>query len=475
MATSVDFATPYAAVKSRRVVLTDRVAPATLVIRDGRIAALLEYEASRDRIILESQNEPGAVLDVGDLVVMAGLVDSHVHVNDPGRAHWEGFPTATLAAAAGGVTTIVDMPLNSLPPTTTADNLAVKVQAAQGQVHVDVAFWGGIIPGNQDDLVPLLKAGARGFKCFMCHSGVDEFPQVVRNDLETAYSRLQNTSSRILFHAEVDCCHAVQHSDKEPHLYQSFLESRPDEMEIQAIALVIELCRKYRVPSHIVHLSCAGTIPMITDAKNEGIPLTVETCPHYLTLAAEDVPAKATQFKCCPPIRNKANQDKLWAAVLDGTIDMVVSDHSPAPSELKCTETGDFMRAWGGIASLQLVLPLTWSHGRPLGLSLIDLTRLLSAKTARLAGLDHRKGRIAVGLDADLVIWDPDADVEVTKELLHFRHKMSPYLGQVLRGRIETTVLRGRAVYTWAQGHIAATPSGVLLLDNPLVLPAGAQ
>lgn len=358
------------------------------------------------------------------------------------------------------------MPLNSIPPTTTRENFCTKYQSASGNVIVDVAFWGGIVPGNQDELVPLLSDGVRGFKCFMCPSGVDEFPQVKEEHLEIAFQKLQNSSSTILFHAEVECCSAVSENIFEgpPNVYRGFLQSRPGVMEVEAIRLVIELCRRYRVPSHIVHLSCAEAIPLIAQAKKDGVPITVETCPHYLTLSAEEVPAKATQFKCCPPIRGKDNQDLLWQGLLDGVIDLVVSDHSPAPQDLKCVDTGDFMKAWGGISSLQLVLPLLWTFGQPKGLSLNDVSRFLSYNTSKLARLDHRKGSIAVGMDADFVVWNPDESITVTPDILHFRHKLSPYLGKNLKGRVVMTILRGETIFK-DEVFVLDKPRGVLLVD----------
>jgi len=284
---------------------------------------------------------------------------------------------------------------------------------------------------------------------------------VSQQDLEIAYIQLQNTAATILFHAEVDCCPTSTQSSATPIVYNTFLESRPGIMETEAIRMVIKLCQRYRVPSHIVHLSCADAIPLIKEAKKNGVPITVETCPHYLTLAAGDVPMKATQFKCCPPVREQCNQDQLWKGVLDGVIDMVVSDHSPAPQDLKCVDTGDFMKAWGGISSLQLALPLIWTHGSPKGLSLEDVTRLLSHNTAKLARLQHHKGSIAIGLDADFVVWNPDGDVLVTREMLQFRHKLSPYLGQILKGDVIRTILRGDVVYS--NGQLVSEPIGRLL------------
>uniref|UniRef100_A0A3B3VJJ8 allantoinase n=1 Tax=Poecilia latipinna TaxID=48699 RepID=A0A3B3VJJ8_9TELE len=429
------------AVRSNRVLLGNEVSPAVIIIKDGKIHQ-----------ILSSCNFTGDVLDVGDSVVMPGVVDCHVHVNEPGRTSWEGFWTATRAAAAGGVTTVVDMPLNSIPPTTTLRNFEEKLQEVTGKCFVDVAFWGGVVPGNQRELRPMIKAGVAGFKCFLIHSGVDEFPHVAEFDLHTAMKQLQGTGSVLLFHAELD---------SDPCQYDTFLRSRPDVMEVEAIRTVAELCLQYRVRCHIVHLSSAKALKLIQKARQAGAPLTVETTHHYLNLCAETIPARATQFKCCPPIRGSANQEQLWSALKTGQIDMVVSDHSPCTPDLKKLESGDFTQAWGGISSLQFGLPLFWTSASKRDFQLADVVRLLSRNTAHLSSLGSLKGSLAPGFDADLVIWDPETGFQV-KASIHHKNKMTPYLGSTLQGVVRATVLRGRLVYR--DGSFCPEPLGKHLL-----------
>ncbi|XP_074046836.1 allantoinase, mitochondrial-like isoform X2 [Macrotis lagotis] len=331
-------------IRSTRVVMDDAIIPAEIVIANGQIADILPF-GSR----VQSQEK---VLDVGDLVVMAGIVDSHVHINEPGRTAWEGFHSATRAAAAGGITTLVDMPLNCQPPTTTLTNFHTKLKAARRQCHVDVAFWGGLIPGNVTDLKPLMEAGVPGFKCFMIDSGVEEFPHVSTKDLHMAMKELQGTDCVLLFHAEEEMDLETS-INGEPSEYNTFLASRPDAMEVKAIQTICELCLQYKVRCHIVHLSSAQALPIIREARKKGAPLTVETTHHYLSLASKYVPPGGTQYKCCPPIRSKKNQDQLWMALEEGDIDLVISDHSPCTEDLKHLESGDFLQAWGGISSLQ--------------------------------------------------------------------------------------------------------------------------
>ncbi|XP_057696446.1 allantoinase, mitochondrial isoform X2 [Corythoichthys intestinalis] len=403
-----------AAVRSTRVFLGDQqVGPAVILIRDGKIHQLITGgDVPKDV----------EVLDAGDSVVMPGIVDCHVHVNEPGRTTWEGFWTATRAAAAGGVTTIVDMPLNSIPPTTTVANFQEKLREATGKCFVDTAFWGGVIPGNQLELQPLIQAGVAGFKCFLIHSGVDEFPHVNQGDLQTAMEQLRGTGSVLLFHAEKEV-QDTSENNGDPQQYNTFLQSRPDIMEVEAIRSVIELCTEYQVRCHIVHLSSAQSLPLIQEAKKGGAPLTVETTHHYLSLSAENVPAGATQFKCCPPIKTAHNQDQLWAALKAGYIDMVVSDHSPCTPDLKKLDSGDFTQAWGEISSLQFGLPLFWSLASRKDFQLGDAVRLLCQNTAQLCGLSQQKGSLTPGYDADLVIWDPERQFEIKEESIHHKNK----------------------------------------------------
>ncbi|XP_056132218.1 LOW QUALITY PROTEIN: allantoinase, mitochondrial [Lampris incognitus] len=441
------------AVRSKRVVVGNEVHPAVIIIKDGKIHNILS-----DDYTVDSEHE---VLDVGDSVVMPGIVDCHVHVNEPGRTMWEGFWTATQAAAAGGVTTIVDMPLNSIPSTTTLNNFYEKTREATQKCFVDTAFWGGVVPGNQLELRPMIQAGVAGFKCFLIHSGVDEFCHVTDTDLHAAMKQLQGTGSVLLFHAEKDV-HQISEETRDPCEYATFLQSRPDIMEVEAIRTVTELCLQYQVRCHIVHLSSAEPLKLIQEAQRAGAPLTVETTHHYLCLTAEDIPAGATQFKCCPPIRGHANQGQLWSALKAGQIDMVVSDHSPCTPDLKKLGSGDFTQAWGGISSLQLGLPLFWSSASQRGFLLPDVVRLLCQKTAHLCSLGDRKGSLVPGYDADLVIWDPEKEFKVTEASIHHKNKLTPYLGQTLHGVVWATIVRGRLVYR--QGCFSPEPLGKHLL-----------
>ncbi len=443
-------------VRSRRVVMPETVNPASVHIRNGIIAALGEWDAVPAQTPL---------VDAGDAVVMPGLVDAHVHVNEPGRTEWEGFTTATRAACAGGVTTLVDMPLNSIPPTTTLTGFQEKLAAARGQCWIGVAFWGGVIPGNTHELRPLLKAGVRGFKCFLIHSGVDEFPHVTESNLLEAMPELARLNSVLLVHAEVP--EPIEKATEElknsnPQDYQTFLKSRPRASENEAVELMIRLCRETGARVHIVHHSSSDVLPLLKTAKAEGLPLTVETCPHYLTFAAEEIPDGATHFKCCPPVRERENRERLWAALAEGVIDMVVSDHSPCTPNLKLLETGDFLDAWGGIAALQFSLPAIWTQIQKRGFGLRELTRWMSAAPAKLAGLDERKGRLAVGFDADIVIFQPEKEFKVVPEIIEFKNKLTPYSGMNLRGVVEATYVRGVRVYK--QGRFAENATGTLLI-----------
>ena len=444
--------------RSTRVVLPDAVGPASIHIADGRIVRVDEDRSERS-------------IDVGDLVISPGIVDTHVHVNEPGRTEWEGFDTATRAAAAGGVTTIVDMPLNAVPATTTVEALEAKRRAARGRVHVDVAFWGGVVPGNAGELDALVDAGVRGFKGFLAPSGVDEFPAVDEADLRAALPILARRDVPLLVHAEDPAClttfvSSVTHSTPPTHpthsthpthqSYQAYLATRPAQAEVAAIRLMIRLSREFGVHVHIVHVACAEGVDEIARAKADGVRITAETCPHYLTFAGGDVRDGATEFKCAPPIRDAADRDALRRALHSGALDLVATDHSPAPPSMKCA--GDFMKAWGGIASLELSLAAVWSSAAT---DVRQLAAWMSEAPAALAGLAARKGRIAAGFDADLVVWDPDAEWTVDPSRLQQRHKLTPYAGRGLRGAVRATYLRGERV--WDDGALTRAAGGILL------------
>ena len=442
-------------IRSKRVVLPEGIRPAALSVYDGTISSIGGWDVE------------GECIDAGDRVVMPGNVDAHVHVNEPGRTEWEGYTTATRAAAAGGVTTIVDMPLNSIPPTTTVAGFEEKLTAAKGQCVVDVAFWGGVVPGNTAELAPLVKRGVRGFKCFLIHSGVDEFPHVTEADLRAAMPEIARIDSVLLVHAEVSDpidAAGAHLQGRDPRAYDTFLRSRPREAENDAIAMMIRLCRETGCRVHIVHVSSADACDLLRNAKAESLPVTAETCPHYLTFAAEEIADGATHFKCCPPVRERENRERLWAAIADGTIDMVVSDHSPCTPALKLQETGDFLDAWGGISALQFGLPVVWTGLRARGFDIADLTRLMSHEPARLAGLDRTKGTLAVGHDADIVVWDPDERFTVMPELVYHRHKLTPYTGMELFGRVEATFVRGQKVFE--NGHFLKVAGRVHTLED---------
>ncbi|MEU8826682.1 allantoinase AllB [Streptomyces sp. NPDC048636] len=447
---------PELVLRSTRVITPDgvRAASVAVSVAAGTITAVLPYDAP---------DPPGArVEELGDDVLLPGLVDTHVHVNDPGRTAWEGFGSATRAAAAGGITTLVDMPLNSIPPTTTVEALEIKRAVARRAAHVDIGFWGGAVPGNTADLEPLHDAGVMGFKCFLLPSGVDEFPHLTPAGLDTALREIAGFGGLLIVHAEDPQLIEGAPAPSGP-AYAGFLASRPRDAENRAIERLVALARELRARVHVLHLSSAEALPLLTAARREGVRVTVETCPHFLTLTAEEVPDGATEFKCCPPIREAANQDALWRGLADGTIDCVVSDHSPCTAELK---VGDFGRAWGGISSLQLGLPAVWTEARRRGHTLTDVARWMSAGPAALVGLDHRKGAVAVGHDADFAVLAPDETFTVDPTALHHRNQVTAYAGRTLHGVVRSTWLRGRKI----ADHGAPTePTGRLLERQPRV------
>jgi allantoinase len=446
-------------IRGRQVVLPDGARAASVHVRDGRIVAVREFD---------DVPRGCEVFEVGDeSVVMPGLVDTHVHVNEPGRAGWEGFATATRAAAAGGTTTIVEMPLNSIPATTTRESFATKLAAAAGKCAVDVAFWGGVVPGNTAELAPMTQAGVVGFKCFLVDSGIAEFAHVTEEDLRESLPELARLDALLIVHAElpqpIETATAhVEKSEDDPRRYATFLATRPRAAEDVAVALLIRLSRETGARVHVVHHSSADALPLLREAKREGVRITAETCPHYLTFAAEEIADGATEFKCCPPIRERENGEKLWGALEENLIEMIVSDHSPCPPELKRRETGNFLESWGGISSLQLRLPAVWTEARQRGHTLEQLCEWLSLAPARLAGLESRKGAIKVGADADFVVWNPEETFRVEPSKLEHRHKLTPYAGRELSGVIEATFLRGEKIFS--RGEFAKEPKGKFLL-----------
>jgi allantoinase len=439
--------------RSTRVLTAEGLRPAALLVEGERIAAVVGWDES----------PAGAELrDFGDLVLLPGMVDSHVHINEPGRTEWEGFWTATRAAAAGGVMTLVDMPLNCVPATTDVTALEAKRAAADGKAWVDWAAWGGVVRGNSEALPGLAAAGVPGFKCFLIHSGIDGFAWVDEAELRLALPRLKAAGLPLLAHAEVAgpvnaATEALNAAGVDWRKYSTYLASRPDEAEVEAIALLVKLAEEFDTPIHIVHLASAKALPLLADARRRGVPISVETCVQYLWFAAEEISDGATEFKCAPPIRGKTNREALWVALEEGLIDMVTTDHSPCPPAMKRREEGRWDFAWGGIASLGLALPVMWTalERRGVGLKggMERVGQWMGAGTARLAGLAGRKGTLASGADADLVVFDPDTAWTVASEHLHFRHKLSPYLGAELRGRVVETWLRGQQVFN-ASGFV---------------------
>lgn len=421
-------------VRAPRAVVDGEERACTVGVRDGRIATIEEYAASPEAMTTVRLDD--------DEVLLPGLVDTHVHVNDPGRADWEGFEHATRAAAAGGVTTIVDMPLNSLPPTTTVAALEEKRAAAEGRCHVDVAFWGGAVPGNRSDLRPLWDEGVLGFKCFLTDSGVEEFPRLDELGLQATAAAVAAFGGLLLVHAEDPDALAAVPAGRS---YPAFAASRPESAEVSAVRAVVDASRATGCRTHVVHLAAGSALPLLREAHDDGVPVSAETCPHYLTFTAEEIPDGATAFKCCPPVRDAANRERLWGGLAEGTLSMVVSDHSPAPVAMKSLDAGDLDAAWGGISSLQLGLPAVWTAARGRGHSLVEVTGWMCTGPADRAGLRH-KGRIAVGADADLCVLAPDETFTVDPAALHHRHPVTPYAGMTLRGVVRQTWLRGSVV-----------------------------
>jgi allantoinase len=428
---------------SKRVITPTEIRPAAILVDGETIKAVVSPDQ------LSRQN--CEVLDLGDNAILPGLVDSHVHINEPGRTDWEGFETATRAAAAGGYTLLVDMPLNCLPATTTVSALEAKRAAAQGKCRIDWAAWGGVVHDNQDHIEPLATAGVRGFKCFLVNPGIDGFTMVNENELRSALPHVARTGLPLLVHAElpgpIDLATGLLTSADWTR-YSTYLQSRPDEAELAAIRLMLSLCREYGFRLHIVHLSTSHALTELRVARSGGLAVTVETCPHYLHLSAETIKDGATLNKCAPPIRSRENRENLWEGLRDGIIDQVVTDHSPCPPAMKRTDEGNFQTAWGGIASLSVALPLIWTEASQRGFTLLDVVNWMSAAPAQLAGCGGSKGQIAPGYDADFVVFDADREFVLREDKLPYRHPVSPYLGETLRGVVKATYLRGNLAFS---------------------------
>jgi allantoinase len=437
---------------ARRVVTPEGVQPAAIVVDGEQIQAVVPIEGV-----------PAGALshDFGAAAILPGLVDSHVHINDPGRAAWEGFETATRAAAAGGYTMLVDMPLNCIPSTSDVAALEAKRAAARGRCRVDWAAWGGVVHDNQDHIAALAGAGVLGFKCFLIHPGTDEFTMVTEQELRAALPHVARTGLPLLVHAELAgpverATAALANADWRS--YATYWKSRPDEAEMSAIRMLLSLCREFRFRLHIVHLATHQALDALREARASGLPVTAETCPHYLRFSAEEISDGATLYKCAPPIRSRENREKLWQGLREGVIDLVATDHSPCPPTMKQFESGSFKSAWGGIASLSVALPTMWTGASARGFTLRDIARWMAEGPARLAGCHGSKGKIVAGMDADFVVFDPEAEFVVTPERLHYRHRVSAYMGEQLRGVVKATYLRGKAAY--ADGQFPGEPVG---------------
>ena len=440
---------PDFAIASQKVLTLEGEKPAAILIKGEKIL---------DVVSIENIPENCPTEDMGNNVIMPGLVDTHVHINEPGRTDWEGFETATKAAAAGGITTLVDMPLNCIPVTTTVDALNQKIIATKDQLWIDCGFYGGLIPDNIQDLESLADAGVLGFKAFLSPSGIDEFPNISEKHLREALHILAKKGIPVLVHAELE---NGATSSEENKTYKYFQESRPKSWENNAIKLLIQLCREFNVHIHIVHLSSADILPEIAQTRKDGFPLTVETCPHYLHFSSERISDGDTRFKCAPPIWNGENRENLWAGLEEGIINFITSDHSPCTPELKNLEAGNFEKAWGGISSIQFTLPVIWTECKQRGYSLEQLINWMSKQPAKFVGVDDLKGQISPGFDADLVCWNPDKKYIIKKEAIHHKNKLTPYEGESLYGVVNATFLRGQKVYE--NGQFLGKPKGKII------------
>ena len=441
---------------SKNVLIEGKLTDAIICINHKKIVEL-NLQPERDQV--------EQAIDYQDLVIMEGLIDAHVHINEPGRTNWEGFNSATRAAAKGGITTLIDMPLNSVPVTTNIKSFQSKIESTTDQLHVNCGFWGGLIPENADTIDEILSTGVLGIKAFLTHSGIDEFPNVTEKDLRRAMPVIAKHQSRLLVHCELDSPHeGLGTLRKNPTHYLSYLASRPRSWENNAIRLMVSLAEEYKCPIHIVHLSSSDLLPQLQKWRSDGLPVTIETCPHYLCLSAESIPDGQTIYKCAPPIREAANNDRLWEALGTGLIDFVVTDHSPAPPDLKALDTGDFDNAWGGISGLQHSLSMTWTEAEKRGFHIADLGKWMSENVAKFLGINDRKGKIAVGYDADLVIWDPYEAYVIEKNDLEYRHQHSPYIGRQVKGKVHQTYINGVCCYD--QNNLCRLNEGKLILNK---------
>ncbi len=436
------------ALHSKRVVLPNGIQEAVVMLNEGLIVDVLSALPAGSNFQL---------IELGNKLLMPGVIDPHVHINEPGRTEWEGFDTATKAALAGGITTLVDMPLNSSPVTTTAKAFDEKMLAAQNKLHTNVGFWGGLIPGNENEIELLIQKGVLGFKAFLTHSGIDDFPNATEEELRMAMPIIAKYNLPLLVHCELTDSEKITNNEfgitniEQPETrnnsYINYLNSRPKKWEDDAIAMMIRLCEEFNCRTHIVHLSSADSLAQIATAKQKGLPLTVETGQHYLYFTAEEIKDGQTQFKCAPPIREKENNDKLWQALKNGLIDFVATDHSPATPNLKEIESGNFMKAWGGIASIQFALPVLWTAAKKRNCTFSDLAKWLCENPAKLIGKENSKGKIEKGFDADLIVVDDEKTFVITENIIHHKHKVTPYLGKILSGVVEQTYLAGEKVY----------------------------
>ena len=443
------------AIKSKRIITDHQILDGYVVFEEGKIVDITKH-------LLAENIE---VDDVGNHVLMSGLIDCHVHINEPGRTDWEGFETATKAAAAGGITTLIEMPLNASPVTTNTENLNLKIQAAENKLYVNCGFWGGVIPSNLNELDALLASGTFGLKAFLTHSGIDEFLNTNALELETALNILKKHNKPLLVHCELTSAHDGESElHSHPNSYAAYLKSRPKKWENDAVAMMVDLCRKTNAKVHIVHVSSDEALALIEAAKTEGLPISAETCPQYLYFHAEEIPDGKTVIKCAPPIREKANNENLWSALSKGILDFVVTDHSPATPNLKEIESGNLKNAWGGISSLQLLLPAFYTKAKAHQFGFIETNKLLSENAAKLIGMQDTKGKIAIGYDADFVVWNPEKEFTVTAEMLFHKHKVSPYIGEKLFGEVEETYLAGELIYKQAEAF--SKPRGKVLLKS---------